>query len=159
MFHSFQCLIPTNTYKWERCCRKVYVYCGVLQSFFLSWHSIMSFLLREPHPQENPNVTMNCQMWDVSQEHFLVKSGVRRGGKGFSSTLWLQDMRTKFQQTNLVTNWKPRLPRYWDQHRQTSWQTENLDCQDIGKKTNKILAECRGPQPPPKKRGGYNTTN
>lgn len=46
----------------------------------------------------------------------------------------LQDMPTKFQ------------------HRQTSWQTENPDCQDIGKKTNKILAECRGPQPQKKKR-------
>jgi len=33
MFHSFKCLIPTNTYKWERCCRKVYAYCGILQSF------------------------------------------------------------------------------------------------------------------------------
>lgn len=185
----------------------------------------------------------------MSQEHFLVKSGVRRGGKGFSSTLWLVYLK-HFQtsslwffwtfcpnlkaltlldifpnlkalillnillnllmllalhrwgiekgvgiesltivwhkvinhkhmylplllrtqqvtgygykvstQTNLVTNWKPGLPRYWYQHRQTSWQTENPDSQDIGKKTNKILAECRGPQPPQKKRGGDNTAS
>ncbi len=48
-----------------------FVYSGILQSFCLSWHSIMSFLLREPHPQENSNVTTNCQMWVKDTEHQL----------------------------------------------------------------------------------------
>lgn len=153
-----------------------FVYSGILQSFCLSWHSIMSFLLREPHPQENSNVTTNCQMWVKDTEHqlgtmwtmcivnfptsilklcwithnlvhwnprvierrgnrkmknltlsffsfyistqkllnlwalrcvtgALVKSGVRRGGKGFSSFPWLVYLK-HFQTSSLSFFWK-----------------------------------------------------
>lgn len=62
------------------------------------------FISPTPPPHWHRNCWI-CELSDVSQEHFLVKSGVRRGGKGFSSTLWLVYLK-HFQTSTLWFFWR-----------------------------------------------------